>query len=98
MHVTRERRTATRIGTRLGRMTSRRRVRLVAAGAATIALAGGGVAYASTAVFGQNQVGVEYADGLQVSSNQLIKPIGERLMTPFGKIMGSSVSPDGRFL
>jgi YVTN family beta-propeller protein len=28
----------------------------------------------------------------------VIKPIGDRLMTPFGKIMGSTVSPDGRYL
>jgi YVTN family beta-propeller protein len=58
----------------------------------------GGVAYATTAGFGQNLVGNEYADGLQISSNQILKPLGERLMTPYGKFMGSTVSPDGRFL
>ena len=45
-----------------------------------------------------NLVGNEYADGLQISSNQILKPLGERLMTPYGKFMGSTVSPDGRFL
>jgi hypothetical protein len=28
----------------------------------------------------------------------LIQPIGDRVMTPFGKLMGSAVSPDGRYL
>jgi YVTN family beta-propeller protein len=58
----------------------------------------GGVAYGTTVGFGQNLVGNEYADGLQISSNQILKPLGERLMTPYGKFMGSTVSPDGRFL
>ena len=58
----------------------------------------GGVAYGTTVGFGNNLVGQEYADGLQVSSNQVVKPLGERLMTPYGKFMGSTVSPDGRFL
>ena len=55
-------------------------------------------AYARTEVFGQNQVGTEYADGMQVSGDQIIKPLGERLLTQVGKFMGSTVSPDGRFL
>ena len=54
--------------------------------------------YASTDVFGHNQVGTEYADGIQVSDDQLIKPLGDRLLTQFGKFMGSTVSPDGQFL
>ena len=45
--------------------------------------------YASTVGFGENQVGTEYADGIQVSGNQIIKPIGERLVTEIGKFMGS---------
>jgi YVTN family beta-propeller protein len=56
------------------------------------------VAYASTVIFGDNQVGTEYANGIQVSDDQIIKPIGDRLLTQFGKFMGSAVSPDGRFL
>jgi YVTN family beta-propeller protein len=61
-------------------------------------VAGGGVAYASTEVFGNNQVGTEYANGLQVSGDQILKPLGDRLMTQFGKFMGSTISPDGRYL
>jgi YVTN family beta-propeller protein len=63
-----------------------------------MAVAGTGAAYASTAIFGQNKVGSEGAAGLQVSSDQIIKPIGDRLVTELGKFMGSAVSPDGRFL
>ncbi|MCU1668082.1 MAG: phosphoesterase [Blastococcus sp.] len=73
-------------------------MRIVVAGSLTIALAGGGMAYASTEVFGHNQVGTEYPNGLQVSDDQIMKPIGDRLVTPFGKFMGSTVSPNGRFL
>ncbi|WP_278256253.1 ATP-binding cassette domain-containing protein [Nocardioides convexus] len=78
--------------------TGRRRLRLTVATTLAVAVAGGGVAYGSTDIFGDHQVGTEYADGLQVSSNQMIKPIGERLVTEYGKFMGSAPSPDGRFL
>ncbi len=69
----------------------------VIAGVVTLAVSGG-VAYGTTLGFGDNQVGTEYAEGLQISSDQILKPLGERLMTPYGKFMGSTVSPDGRFL
>src|SRR5205809_1101719 len=97
MHVTRERRPAPRV--HLGRLgLSRRRLRIVAAATTAVVAAGTGIAYASTAVFGHNQVGTQYTNGIQVSSDQLIKPLGDRLLTKYGKIMGSTVSPDGRFL
>ena len=76
---------------------SRTRQLGVIAGAVTLA-ASGGIAYGTTIGFGDHQVGTEYADGLQISSDQVLKPLGERLMTPYGKFMGSTVSPDGRFL
>jgi YVTN family beta-propeller protein len=63
-----------------------------------VVLAGAGLSYASTVLFGDNQVGTEYANGIQVSDDQIIKPLGDRLLTQFGKFMGSTVSPDGRFL
>ncbi|MDQ4489341.1 alkaline phosphatase family protein [Sinomonas sp. ASV486] len=75
-----------------------RRPFAIVAASCSLALLGGGIAAASTIQFGQNQVGSQYEDGEQISSNQVIKPIGDRLMTPFGKIMGSVVSPDGRYL
>ena len=70
------------------------------AGATTVALtvAGGGFAYAGTDVFGNHQVGTEYRNGIQVSDDQVVKPIGQRLLTADGKYMGSTISPDGRYL
>ena len=80
------------------RRSAASRPAVVGLGAAAVVLAGGGATLASTAVFGENEVGTEYADGLQVSGNQIIKPLGQRLVTQVGKFMGSTVSPDGRFL
>jgi YVTN family beta-propeller protein len=74
------------------------RLRNVALLATTVVFAGAGLTYASTKVFGDNQVGTQYANGIQVSDDQIIKPLGDRLLTQFGKFMGSTVSPDGRFL
>src|SRR4051812_39286122 len=78
--------------------TKDRRRRVVGAATAAVVLAGAGVTYAAAAGFGHNQVGTEYADGLQVSDNQILKPLGDRLVTQTGKFMGSTTSPDGRFL
>jgi YVTN family beta-propeller protein len=97
MQVTRQRRRASRV--RLGVFGGiHHRLRIVAVATTAVVLVGAGITYASTQVFGQNQVGTEYANGIQVSSDQIIKPLGDRLLTQFGKFMGSTVSPDGRFL
>src|SRR3954467_4933748 len=88
MQVTRRRREASR----------GHRSRIAALGGAAVVLAAAGVAYASTGGFGHNQVGTEYANGIQVSDDQVIKPLGDRLVTQIGKFMGSTVSPNGRFL
>ena len=71
---------------------------MVAGGAIAVLLAGAGVTYATTEVFGHNQVGTEYPNGIQVSDDQIIKPLGDRLVTQTGKFMGSTVSPNGRYL
>src|SRR4051812_31841278 len=97
MQVTRQRRPVLKV--RLGIFGGTGgRLRIVVAGTAAVLIAGAGMAYASTQVFGHNQVGTEYANGIQVSDDQIIKPIGDRLLTKFGKFMGSTVSPAGRFL
>ncbi|MBO0826564.1 MAG: phosphoesterase [Streptosporangiales bacterium] len=96
MHVRRKRRAVTRGRFRF--LGNGRPARILIAGLAAFAAAGGGVAYASTAVFGNQQVGGEYANGTQVSGDQIVKPLGDRLVTKFGKFMASSVSPDGRYL
>jgi YVTN family beta-propeller protein len=97
MNVTRRRRVRGTGGGVLGR-AGRRRLQVITAGTVAMAVAGGGIAYASTQGFGHNQVGSTYPDGTQVSDDQVVKPIGDRLVTNNGKIMGSTVSPDGRFL
>jgi YVTN family beta-propeller protein len=97
MHVTRQRREASSVRLRLPDWTGRR-LRIVVAGTAAVLAAGAGVAFGTTEVFGHNQVGTQYRNGIQVSDDQIIKPIGDRLLTQFGKFMGSTVSPDGRFL
>src|SRR3569833_464018 len=96
MHVTRQRRAKARLGF-FDRPTGRR-VRIVAAGTAALALAGGGISYASTDGFGTSQVGQTTKKGQVVSSDQYIDPIGKRLVIDNGKIMSSSVSPDGTHL
>ncbi|ATY14105.1 phosphoesterase [Amycolatopsis sp. AA4] len=77
-----------------------RKLRFVTAGATTVALvaAGSGIGLASTKQFGTDQVGQETENGLTISSDQYLKPIGERLVLPNGKIMSSTVSPDGSHL
>src|SRR5215469_14182125 len=97
MQVSRQRREVPRI--RLGLPTwAGRRTRVVVAVSASLLAVGGGMAFASTNPFGDNQVGTQYTNGLQVSDDQILNPIGDRLVTQFGKFMGSTVSPDGRFL
>src|SRR3954463_1017510 len=97
VQVTRRRRRVSRAGLGVSAGTSHRR-RIVAVGATAVVIAGAGVTYASTMGFGHNHVGTEYANGIQVSDDQIVKPLGDRLFTQLGKFMGSTVSPDGRFL
>ncbi|KQY64420.1 MULTISPECIES: bifunctional YncE family protein/alkaline phosphatase family protein [unclassified Nocardioides] len=78
------------------RLAGKLPVGLLAGGLAIVL--GAGVANGSTVGFGENEVGTEYDAGLQISSNQILKPQGERLVTEYGKFMGSTVSPDGRYL
>ncbi|MBB2740531.1 UNVERIFIED_ORG: YVTN family beta-propeller protein [Microbispora rosea subsp. rosea] len=96
MHVTRQRVAKVPRGLLTGR--TGRRTRLLAAATAALVVAGGGIAYASTDGFGIQQVGQTTGKGLVVSADQYIDPIGERLVIDNGKIMSSSVSPDGTHL
>ncbi|SNS64152.1 40-residue YVTN family beta-propeller repeat-containing protein [Streptosporangium subroseum] len=93
MHVTRQRVSKARLG-RFSRPTGR----LLAAATAVLVVAGGGIAYASTDMFGTDQVGQTTDKGLVVSGDQYVKPIGDSLVINNGKIMSSSVSPDGAHL
>jgi YVTN family beta-propeller protein len=72
----------------------------VLAGAATlaVAVAGTGAAAAATDRFGTHRVGESTGQGLLLPSNQTIEPIGDRLLVDNGKLLASTVSPDGRYL
>ncbi len=95
MQVTRQRRATPQVQRRL----LGRRGRLVIAGVAALAVVGvGSGADASTRGFGTEQVGQVYNGGLVVSSDQVIKPIGDRLVINNGKIMADTISPDGTHL
>ncbi|WP_072041945.1 alkaline phosphatase family protein [Nigerium massiliense] len=72
--------------------------RAIAAGALALTVTAGVAAYGVSTGFGQNKVGQETPAGLQASDNQVLKPLGNRLVTEYGKFMGSTVSPNGRFL
>ncbi|MBO4255727.1 alkaline phosphatase family protein [Streptomyces griseorubiginosus] len=79
-------------GRRVGRRTL-----LVTAGI-TVALGVTGTAVASTWQFGTQQVAQVTGNGQVISSDQYIKPYGDRTVINDGKIMSSTVSPDGTHL
>ncbi|GII55312.1 phosphoesterase [Planotetraspora thailandica] len=97
MHVTRQRVAKDRLRV-FSRPIGRRRIRLLAAATAALVVAGGGIAYATTDIFGTNQVGSTTKTGRQLADDQIIEPIGDRLLVDDGKLLASTVSPDGRFL
>src|ERR1700733_7392070 len=97
MQVTRQRRKVSRARRGLPNWADRR-LRIVVACTTAFLAIGGGIAFGTTTGFGDNQVGTQYRNGIQVSDDQIINPIGDRLLTQFGKFMGSTVSPDGHFL
>ncbi|POX64448.1 phosphoesterase [Streptomyces sp. Ru62] len=97
MQITRRRRQAEKkYYDLLGRRVSRRAT-LVTACITTAALATG-TAVAETRQFGTEQVGQVTDKGQVVSADQYIAPYGDRLVINDGKIMSSTVSPDGSHL
>ncbi|MET8723075.1 phosphoesterase [Streptomyces misionensis] len=98
MQVTRRRRRVQkeRAGFLAGRFG--RRIPLVTAGTSALALVAAGAAFAQTHQFGDQQVGQHTRNGQVVSSDQYIAPYGDRLVVDNGKIMSSTVSPDGTHL
>ncbi|MEW2625345.1 bifunctional YncE family protein/alkaline phosphatase family protein [Streptomyces sp. NPDC048106] len=75
-----------------------RRIPMVTAGITALAVTAAGTAYASTHQFGFAQVGQTTAKGQVISSDQYLAPYGDRLVINDGKIMSSTVSPDGAYL
>ncbi|GGR87261.1 phosphoesterase [Micromonospora fulviviridis] len=99
MQVTRRRRRVEKGEPGLLRRRIGRRLPLVTAGTTAVVVAAGtGISFAQTHQFGTDQVGQVTDKGLVVSDDQYINPIGERLVVNNGKIMSSSVSPDGTHL
>src|SRR5450755_976939 len=84
------------------RHAHRRAVRsITAAGVAVVMMAGFATAAAAGAFrggFGTSQVGTANADGILLPTNQRIKPIGTRLLIDNGRLLSSSISPDGLYL
>jgi YVTN family beta-propeller protein len=98
MQVTRRRRRVEKASfVFLGRQFGRR-VTLVTAGITAVGLAATGTAFAQTHQFGTQQVGQQTAQGQVISSDQYLDPYGARSVINDGKIMSSSVSPDGSHL
>ncbi|MCX5401718.1 bifunctional YncE family protein/alkaline phosphatase family protein [Streptomyces sp. NBC_00102] len=79
------------LGKRVGRIP-------LTAGITVLAVAVAGTAYATTRQFGTEQVGQTTHRGQVISSDQYLAPYGDRLVLESGKIMSSSVSPDGTHL
>ncbi|MCO1593865.1 phosphoesterase [Micromonospora sp. RHAY321] len=99
MQVTRRRRRVEKDQSGPLRRRIARRLPLATAGTTAVVVAAGtGIAFAQTHQFGTDQVGQVTDKGLVVSDDQYINPIGERLVINAGKIMSSSVSPDGTHL
>ncbi|MGW5353628.1 alkaline phosphatase family protein [Streptomyces sp. NPDC004031] len=96
MQVTRNRRRVERVGF-LSKHVGHR-VPLVTAGVTALAVAATGTAFATTNGFGTQQVGQDTKDGTVISSDQYLAPYGDRLVIDNGKIMSSTVSPDGTHL
>ncbi|UWE10912.1 bifunctional YncE family protein/alkaline phosphatase family protein [Actinacidiphila bryophytorum] len=97
MQVVRQRRTEERAQiSLLGRRVGRRSALVTAC--ITVALGVTGTAVASTQQFGTQQVGQVTENGQVVSADQYIAPYGDRLVINSGKIMSSTVSPDGTHL
>ncbi|MGW3569595.1 phosphoesterase [Streptomyces sp. NPDC000941] len=95
MQVTRRRKLVQEARINLIRRRIGRRIPLLTAGTTAVALVAAGTALAQTHQFGTDQVGQVTENGQVVSSNQYIAPYGDRLVINQGKIMSSSVSPDG---
>ena len=84
-------------GTR--RNVRRRRLGAVAAVAAFVVAVG--VASAELGgvnPFGSGEVGQTYNGALLLPTNQWISPIGTRIEDPYGRIVSSTLSPDGQYM
>jgi hypothetical protein len=100
MQVTRQRRRRdpNALARRYGRLGRRTRLVIACAAALAVAGTGSGIVLAATTGLGNEQADHTYNGGLVLPDDQVIKPIGDRLVISSGKIMTSAVSPDGTHL
>ncbi|MBS2965782.1 bifunctional YncE family protein/alkaline phosphatase family protein [Actinocrinis puniceicyclus] len=98
MQVTRRRRPLGKGLDLPGGRSGRRRLAKVGVASIALVLTGTTFGSASTQQFGTQQVPQITDKGQVLPSDQYINPIGDRLVINQGKIMASSVSPDGTHL
>jgi YVTN family beta-propeller protein len=100
MQVTRQRRQRgpSALARLYGRLGRKARLAIACAAALAVAGTGSGMVFASTTGLGTEQADHIYNGGLVLPDDQVIKPIGDRLVIDSGKIMSSTVSPDGTHL
>jgi YVTN family beta-propeller protein len=80
---------------------NRRRRRLGAVAVLVVFVAAVGVAsaeFGGVNPFGSGEVGQTYNGALLLPTNQWISPIGTRIEDPYGRIVSSTLSPDGQYL
>ena len=84
------------------RHAHRRAVRLLSAATVALVMVAGFATAAMAGVFaggfGTEQVGTSNAQGILLPTNQRIKPVGTRLLISNGRLLSSSISPNGQFL
>ncbi len=80
------------------RSTRKIRGTTVAVAVVGVLLIGGSAAAAlsATGTFGRTTVGTSDARGVLLPSNQWVKPLGERTLVTNGRLLSSSLSPDGK--
>ena len=82
------------------RHTNRRPLRRAAFTTATILTVGSLVAAAAAATggFGHGRVGADNGNGVLLPTNQRITPVGTSVLVKNGRLLSSSISPNGRYL
>jgi YVTN family beta-propeller protein len=77
----------------------RRRLGAVAVLVAFVAAVGvASAAFGGFNPFGSEEVGQTYNGALLLPTNQWISPIGTRIEDPYGRIISSTLSPDGQYM
>jgi YVTN family beta-propeller protein len=85
--------------TGIRRNPRRRRLGTVALLVAFVAVVGvASAAFGGINPFGSQEVGQTYNGALLLPTNQWISPIGNRIEDPYGRIVSSTLSPDGQYM